>query len=192
MLQALDKVQIRKECWNQAVRSYATGYIFERRANLLRFRLQVLTFLGLVVPLLIGSIVLTFGLQLSVLPVFIYLAGGVGVIQLAISLWSLTARWDDKRDYANKSNSFNKNMALRYRQLASNPPRDDSALDLQFQFLEVDYQRQSAEDEIQGVSDKEKRRGLRAALREFKRPCVTCEQVPTSMKPSQCDTCGNF
>ena len=188
----MDRDAIRQECWNQALRCFGTAFIFEQRANQLRRNLRLLTFLGIVVPVSIGSIILSFGANISVLPLLLVIAGILSTIQLITSVWSLTAKWDDALAYATKSNSANKNLSLRYRDFGQSPPQDPGMLDLQFQLLQAEYQRQSIEDENQGVTEKEKRKGMRAGLREFQRPCVTCKKTPTSMTPSDCDTCGNF
>lgn len=187
----LDRNRLRQLCWNQSVRCFATAYIFERRSNILKRNLQTLTLLGIGMPIFTGSIVLSFGRDIKVLPAIIALFGVLGVIQSVLSVLSLVAKWEDKLAYSMKSNSLNRALCLRYRRLAENPPSDD-ILATHFNLLEDEYGKQDIEDENQGVTDEERRRGMRAALREFKRPCATCGETPISMNPSDCGTCGQF
>lgn len=183
---------IRQECWNQALRCFGTAYVFEQRANRLRRNLRLLTFLGIAVPLSIGSIILSFGANISILPYILVGAGLLSCAQLIGSAWSLSAKWDDGLAYAIRSNSTNKNLALRYRDLGTTPPQDAHTLDLQYQLLQSEYRRQSDDDETKGVTESEKRMAMRAGLREFRRSCNTCGIIPTSMIASNCDTCGQF
>lgn len=188
----MDRAVVLKECWNQAVNSFGTAYIFEQRANRHRRYLRLLTFLGMIVPAIIGSIVLSFGINAPVLPLLISVASILIPAQFFFSVWSLVSKWDDTLAYSTKSNSTNKNLSLRYRELARTPPEDDASLNQRVQFLQAEYQWQSRDDEVQGVTEKEKRMGMRAGLREFQRPCATCEKVPSSMKSTECPTCGQF
>ena len=47
-------------------------------------------------------------------------------------------------------------------------------------------------DNQQNVTEKEKRFGMRAALRQYQKQCSACKKVPTTMKPTSCGVCGNF
>lgn len=188
----MDKDKTRQACWDHALLCFGTAYIFERRANDLRGRVRLLTFLGIVVPVSVGSVVASFGTNTPVLPFVLVTAGVLSLLQLIGSVWSLAAKWNDALAYTMKSNSTNKSLSLRYRDLAENPPLDDTAFSHQFQLLQTEYRRQSEDDENQGVTEKEKRRGMRAGLREFQRKCSACHKVPVSMKPTDCDVCGNF
>jgi mobilome CxxCx(11)CxxC protein len=55
----MEEKKIKQTCWDNAIHSYGTGYIFQQRAALFRNRIKLLTFLGIVVPLSIGSIVMS-------------------------------------------------------------------------------------------------------------------------------------
>ena len=183
--------QIRGKCWDRALEAYATGYIFEKRANRLRLRLRFLTFLGIVVPVIAGSILLNFG-EIVLSPFFLVPAGILGVIQVAGSLWSLVARWDDAYGYAVESLNDNYRLSNNYQKIAENPPDEKSKLQMQFDLIEREDRYRSAEDYKQAISEKEKRKGMRAALRKFQRACAHCNEVPVSMYPSDCPVCGQF
>ncbi|MGI5048341.1 hypothetical protein ACM9HD_33575, partial [Streptomyces sp. JAC25] len=51
----------RRKCWDAALHAYGTSHIFQRRASDLKRKTDLLTWVGLVVPLLIGALVGAFG-----------------------------------------------------------------------------------------------------------------------------------
>jgi mobilome CxxCx(11)CxxC protein len=114
------------------------------------------------------------------------------MVQLIASIWSLTNRWDDDFGYALESLSANRILYDKFRQLASDPPATIADAKTQFQLLNTENSARSSLDEKQGVTEDEKRMGMRAALRQLQKQCTACGQVPTSMTSTQCDVCGNF
>lgn len=187
---AIDDLRI--QSWDEAVHTYGTGYIFERRANKYRWLLRTVAFLGLVVPLTIGGIYLSFHSQQKLLDVSITIAGILGILQLIISVWSLASRWEETYSYALESLSANYSISSRFEKLGRFPPPKPSDLQMQFEVLQTENNLRTEQDNKQGITDKEKRMGMRAALRKFQRKCAGCQRVPISMKPSNCDVCGNF
>ena len=176
------------KCWDNAIHSYGTGYIFQQRAELLKKKIKILTFLGIVVPLSIGSIVMSFGADLKILPICLFVSGVLGTLQLIGFAWSIVAKWDDSYSYSLEATSDNYRLSRAYKKLAESSSVDK----LRFDFLEQEDQLRMDRDYKQGVSEDEKREGMRAALRQFERKCAQCKQVPFSMSPSNCDVCGNF
>lgn len=175
-------------CWDRALENFGTGYIFEQRANNYKIKLRVLTSLGILMPMIVGAIVVSF--NKATLPSWlINIAGIVGLFEIVGSTWSLIARWDDSYSYSIQSLNSNFSLASRYENLARNPPKDFL---IRFEILETEDQLLMREDYKQSISDKEKRRGMRAALRQYKRKCASCQIVPTSMDASNCNVCGNF
>ena len=186
----MDVEEFRKQAWNSAFESFGTAYIFERRAAKYRQRLTVLNFLGIVVPLVLGGTVATFGTNIK--PFFIAALGIVSIFQLIGSAWSLNAKWDDA--YADARESMVANIKLRrqYEQFGRNPPTDATEFKLRFEVLEAVANQQEEDDLKQGVSDQERRMGMRAALRQYQKRCIRCDRIPSSMQPSNCEVCGNF
>ncbi len=180
--------KIKQQCWDKAVHSYGTGYIFQQRAAILKNRIKILTFFGIAVPLSIGSIVMSFGQHQKILATALIIAGILGMLQLVGSAWSLVAKWDDSYSYSLEATSANYRLSHAYKKLAESSSLDKSRFDL----LEQEDQSRMDMDYKQGISENEKREGMRAALKQFQRTCVQCKQVPFSMKPSNCDVCGNF
>jgi mobilome CxxCx(11)CxxC protein len=175
---------LRQDCWDHALHSFAAAAIFERRIRSLSRRLRFLTFLGIVVPALFGALVLGFGLTPDALKWSAAAAAIVGSIQLVASIWSLVVGWDQRLAEASQGMDANSRLCQAYRRLGADPPSD---IRTRYDILEATRQEQRAM-----FNDAEKRFGMRAGLREFQRPCAGCNEVPTSMKPSSCNVCGNF
>lgn len=166
--------------------------MFERRARPLRWKLRALTFLGIATPLALGGLVAAFGVNDRAVPVALWIAGVLGIVQLIGSAWSLTAKWDDQYAYAIQSIADNHRLADDFKALGQRPPADLSELTTRAAVLDAENRTRSNQDYAQGLSDKEKRRGHRAALQQFQRKCATCGVVPTTMDAGDCGTCGKF
>jgi mobilome CxxCx(11)CxxC protein len=181
----------REHSWNEAFYAYGTAYIFEKRAYKLRWRLRILTFLGIAVPLALGGAVASFGLNCKYLGIIIFITGVLGIMQLIGSTWALVAKWEDEYAYSLESISSNYSLSDKYKELGESPPRSDE-FRIKIDLLDAENRIRKESDLKHGITDKEKRMGHRAALRQFRRACVECKEIPTSMKGSNCNVCGNF
>jgi mobilome CxxCx(11)CxxC protein len=182
---------IRSECWEQALYNYGTAHIFEQRTQIYGRRLKALTFLGIIVPVIIGGVVLSFGIENEdFYSKLLFAAGVFSVIQLMGSVWSLSYGWQDKYSDAKESITANHKLSNEYQKLAKNPHIPN--FELRFEVLQAQNQSRRDSDYKQEITEEEKRMGMRAGLRKLKRECSTCGKVPTSLEPSGCDTCGNF
>jgi mobilome CxxCx(11)CxxC protein len=117
-----EKDELRKQSWDKALYAFATGRIFEKRANKQRQKLQVLTFLGILAPLLLGAIVLSFGNNTKLVDSLIIPASILGIIQLIGSVWALVAKWNDEYAYSLESVADNYAISNRFKGLGENPP----------------------------------------------------------------------
>jgi mobilome CxxCx(11)CxxC protein len=180
---------LRQECWTRAINAYGTGYLFENRARELRPYVRGLTFLGIAVPAAAGGILLAVGPTGTAIPYLLAIAAPLGVVQLIGSVWSLASRWDDSLVYFQESATDNYRLSEQYRKLGADPPSDAR---LRFEIIEASYQARCDADTKQALNEKEKRRGLRAGLKQFQRKCVACNVVPNSMRPTKCGVCGDF
>ena len=187
----MDIDEIRGSCWDKAVHTYATGHIFEDRARSLGRKTRSLEFLGLVVPVAMGGIVISFGTNFRYESITLAVAGILGTIQLIASVWALVASWRDNYAYAHESMNSNYRLAENFEELASNPPSKPEA-ESKYQTLKAEDKVLRRRDQRQEITEKEKRKGMRAALRKYQRECAGCGEVPKSMSPSNCDVCGNF
>ncbi|MDR3625278.1 MAG: hypothetical protein P4L45_00510, partial [Ignavibacteriaceae bacterium] len=64
--------------------------------------------------------------------------------------------------------------------------------EISYRLLKIENDFRIDRDNQQYITEKEKRMGMRAGLRQFKRACAACKQVPVSLKSTNCDVCGNF
>ncbi|SRR6266568_3957165 len=184
--------ETRQECTDSALRCFGTAYIFERRASPIRSRLRWLAFLGIAGPAALGAIVATFNLNKTALTVAIGVAGLIGIGQLIISIWSLVAHWDDSLAYDIESMSVNYRLAGDYSKLGKAQSLTPQEFDVQFRVLEAEAGLRTGLDQRQDLTDREKRMGMRAALRQYGRACAACKVVPVSLESTNCSVCGQF
>lgn len=180
---------LRLEAWELAFHAYGTAFIFRERFRRYRRKLRILAFVGLIVPLAVGGFVLAFGTGSAVLPYLTWLAASLGLAQLSVSAWSIVARWDDSLASASDGMVLNQQLYAQFKRLGREGPCDIAH---KMDILRAQYQAKETEDERQAITEPERRKGMRAALRQLRKACATCSIVPDSMKPSKCATCGNF
>lgn len=178
-----------KDCRDKEFYAYGTTRIFERRARHLRSLRTWITFLGIVAPVLVGGLVLTFGVAEKTLPYFITAAGLVGLIQLILSTWAIVARWDEQYEYSIESARHNTDLYNKFKLLADENPQDISN---KFAEIQKENQEREFKDIAQNITDKEKRYAYRESLKYYQKPCHICKNTPTSSKPQKCDACGSF
>lgn len=184
--------KIRTVCEQEALFAYGTAYLFEQRAHRFQRRLRGLSFLGLLPVVAVGAIALAFQFADELISSALVLAGILTVLQAIFSLWAMTNRWEEEYSYARESQSANYRLAERFWDLLLNPPDDKTSLNLQFETLMAENRSRSEQDSKQVITKKEKNVGMRAALLKYRHPCAICGEIPTSMTPSTCATCGNF
>lgn len=179
--------QQRMFCEEKLFQACGTLAIFELRVyRLSRFR-DVITFFGILVPICVGSLMLSFGTDLY--KSLAYIAGIFTLIQLIFSVWSVVAKWDDRYTYAVDAVSNLTKIFCDWNDLVKLPPPD---VDMRIKELTEANKQQDAKDMIQKISDKEKRYGMRKALFLLQKQCPKCQTVPSLHSKNQCDACGNF
>lgn len=178
-----------KHCIDRAFYAYGTSRIFGRRAQSLGKKRNAITFLGIAVPLTVGSLILSFGTMPNFLPVLAWLAGAIGTAQLILSTWSIVARWDEQYSYAITAMLANTRLYNAWERLSKSQSPNLTEL---VSDTDTEDQRQEQSDLTQHISEKEKRFAMRASLYYMGLACAVCKIKPASMKPSNCDTCGNF
>jgi mobilome CxxCx(11)CxxC protein len=180
---------VRQHCWNRALEAFGTSYLFQRRIRRPQRGIRWVAYLSLAVPLVIGLVVMAFGTDDASLPVLLWVGGILLVVQGLLALWSLVARWNDTIESVLLSITENNRLANRYKEIAERGPSDAA---VRAAVLDAEYQARTEADLRQGITEQEKRMGMRAGLRQFQRACAACGKVPTTMDPSQCGVCGNF
>lgn len=184
--------KLRKDCWDKALHSFAISYLFGIRQKKLRQKLTVVTFLGIITPLLVGAIVSSYGAESNIFNWAIWILTPISIFQLVISTWSLVAKWNDTSEYLTESIISNSSLSEKYQQLAKFPPENSGNLKTEFDMINIENSQREQQDNKYPLTEKEQRRGMRFALRQFERKCVGCEQIPRSMESSDCPVCGKF
>lgn len=179
-----------RRCAEKEIYAYGTAYIFESRSQSLRFRLRILSFLSLAVPLSVGGIAMT-AADAKLLPVIVIISGILSIPLFGMTLWSLVFRWEERLAASEHSCKVNNELKNGWEDLARYKGLDAEE---KFQVLLDRDRAQELSDVGQDISAKEKRQMMRASLIQYRRKCATCGIQPISMsaKGSSCATCGNF
>jgi mobilome CxxCx(11)CxxC protein len=152
----------------------------------------MINFLGIATPALFGAVIAMQGTTWKYAPLALFMAGLLGVAQLALSIWSLVTGWEDSLAYAIESKAENYRLADEFEKLGQTQSLSDAEFEIEMQVLETQAEMRSGLDNRVDVSGQEKRMIMRAGLWKYQRPCVACREVPRSMKPTLCETCGDF
>lgn len=191
MARTAETDRISSESWNRALYAFGTAQIFLRRSLRYRRNLRILAFIGIAGPVLIGAMVIH-GIGSDYWVSFLAVVGFVSVAEALVSLWSLAATWADSLSYSQRSTAENLALSSAFRELGEQgqtPPMD---FEIKFTDLRSRDESRRATDAEQGVTEKEKRYGHRAGLRQFGRECEGCKIKPTSMDSTNCSICGRF
>lgn len=177
---------------NRAIYAFGTAEIFKKRSGKYRGKINALAFFGLAGFVVIGAVVAAFGTGYAYLNWVIGFAGAVAVLQALYSLWALTARWADHLEYSMVSAADNYQLATKFAELAAEYASPKPGFNERLASLKASDDARRTSDSNRDISDKELRYGHRAGLRHYQRACDGCKTVPQSVKPSNCEICGNF
>ncbi|EOW3978484.1 mobilome CxxCx(11)CxxC protein [Vibrio parahaemolyticus] len=181
--------EIHESCREKEFHAYGTARLFEERAEKIRGLRTKISFLGIINPLLIGCVVITFGVKETWLPAVLLLSGLLSTVQLVLSVWSMAARWDEIYDFSINSVKENTELKNAFKALQKNKSRELPSL---YRSTMEKNERRELSDLTQNITNKEKRFANRESLRYYQYPCQTCHIVPIKEKPSNCDSCGNY
>lgn len=181
-----------QQCWNRACDCFATAKIFELRARKYRTKLNWLSYLGIAVPAIFGAAVIAWGQNILNSQFLMFIVAALGVVQVGMSVFALIHHWAEEHAYSNQSASTNFQLSDEFKVLAPLSSEPTAALRKEFDRLVGRDQVQTSFDNQKHVTDSEKCRGHRYALRQFQRACATCGTQPMDMNPTSCKTCGDF
>lgn len=187
-----DYDNLRQDCWNDALHSFGTAYIYSKRSQKIGKLLKLNNFLGIIVPVIIGGIVTSYNISADILEIILILAAPISIIQLILSVLSLTNKWDDSYSYYLESTNDNSQLSNDYNNLGRYPPEGKNDFKGKKDIIDVKYQIRNTNDSKYPLSDKEKREGMRYSLRNFRRSCAGCDIKPVDMKSTNCGVCGDF
>ncbi len=183
---------IQKDCWDNSLHCLGTSYVFSEKANSAKKRIRLITILGIIVPLCLGGVAASYGANSKILVWAISIAAPLSILQLILSAVSLVYKWDDTMAYSLESQTDNKMITDEYQHLAKNPLSTIPEMQNAFDFIKVKDRNRETQDNKITFTTKDNRKGMRYALWIMRRACATCGQIPPSMNPSNCNTCGNF
>ncbi|MFB2700180.1 mobilome CxxCx(11)CxxC protein [Aeromonas veronii] len=186
----MNESEIKEKAKDYEFYCYGTARIFEKRASNLKLLRTIITFLGLITPIMAGSIFLSFGSHERLTQFLMVIAGITAAIQLALSTWSIVARWDESYEYAVESLRNNTELYNSFKSLPEE--KDYSRLFERYQKLRTLYEVREQKDLGQNIKDKEKRFATFESLKYYKQKCQLCGCIPISIKPGKCTACGNF
>lgn len=188
----MDNEKLMILCWNKALYSVGTSYIFNKRSMMFRRRLGLINLLGIIVPLTIGAFVLTYGLKSPWIENMIFIALPILIFQVVFSGISIVYKWDDELAYSYESTTKNRELSEQFEELAKLPPGNIEEFINKYEKICISEKFRNELDDRRGLTDKEKRMGLRYGLRNYQRPCVNCNIIPMSMESTDCPVCGKF
>ncbi|WP_241285517.1 mobilome CxxCx(11)CxxC protein [Chryseobacterium arthrosphaerae] len=184
--------QIRQECWEKATHCLATSYVFQQKAINYEKNLRINSMFGIIIPLAIGAIATTYGNNSNYLKTALFISSPFLVIQAILSGISLINKWDHNLSYSLESQTANRILADKFKNLAKYPPSDELELKQKFDILTTEDNERTKQDEKIKFSIRENRKGLRYALMILRINCTICNSTPQNMEPTQCTNCGKF
>jgi mobilome CxxCx(11)CxxC protein len=94
--------------------------------------------------------------------------------------------------YYIESKTANYRLEREYKKLGQATTLSPTDFETNLKILDTENEMRNALDDRHDITDNEKRMGMRYALREHERKCSNCDKIPKSMRPTDCDICGNF
>lgn len=183
----------RRICANSALECHGTAYIFEKRAAKIRIKVIFLSFLGIAVPALVGTIIIDRHIiSIKNIQIISYIAGILASIQLVLSIWSLVSGWVRNLSYYLESKVANYRISRQFDELNKTTTLPPYKFDIKFQSLKREIELRENLDNQFDITDKEKRMGMRYGLRKYQRACAGCNEIPKTMKATECGICGKF
>lgn len=183
---------LRIDSWNNAIQAFGKSYIFSKRAQFYSKWNRFLAIFGIIVPLTIGATASGYGLDSEILKKTLAISIPLSIIQLIISAFALVNNWNDNLSYSLEAVNDYNNLSDNFKKLGKNPSEDYNEFLKAYEILETKMTSRSENDAKYNLNERELRKGMRYALREFQRKCVGCNKVPTSMESTDCNICGNF
>ena len=182
---------IKQACWDKALDAFGYGYIYSKKIDKLNWWLRWTKVLGIMIPVLLGGILSSYVANRELLDLVVWITTPLAIFLLGLSSYLTIIGADEKvNGYSTKTAEYSL-LNSEFENLAKLGDENDIVgLQKRFEIL-VERERGVAKGNY-NVSDEYLRMGMCAGLREYKRACAGCKKVPTAIKSSDCDVCGNF
>ena len=189
----LEIEKVKLECWDQYIHTLGTSYVFGERVKHYKSRIKLITMLSIVVPIILGASLSTWGEDSKIVHYMLLFAGPFIVFQVVLSSVSLINKWDDELIYSMESQTENHFFCEDYKRIAEYLGTNNEVFSLEFQILKAKNIARSTHDDKHPLKAKEMRMGMRYALWMQKRPCAICNKIPQYMdEKSECGNCGKL
>jgi mobilome CxxCx(11)CxxC protein len=183
---------IRLNCHERAFTCFGSSYIFQKRGAWYKFLLNTIQAFGILIPLFVGTVVLSYGIGGDILPYLIIGAVGLSTLQFLFSALAFLLKWDQELSYAYEAKASYDNLYRKYKKLGSAPPDTLVSLEKEYDLLELEISFRNNQDTLHEIKEWELRRGMKWSLREYKEQCVGCKITPISKESTDCPVCGNY
>lgn len=171
--------------------SYGTAQIFEVRTNKLKVWRSAITFLGIILPVVVGGIYMSFGQSAELMSMILAVAGVIGILQLVLSTWSLVSGWDSKYELALKSLQGNVTNFNSCKRFANSEFRTNAEFMSAYDSIVRDIEQQELVDISQHISKSEKQLAYTSTLSFYNIACHACDTNPNNTNTtSKCSSCG--
>ncbi|NVM64498.1 mobilome CxxCx(11)CxxC protein [Mucilaginibacter sp. SG538B] len=184
--------ELKRSCHEKAFHLYGTAFIYGVRAREREKYTQAITLLGVMIPVLVGAVVTSYGLDSPISSIFLKILTPIAVFQLVLSTLALVYKWDDKKSYYLESSISNRQLAEDFTHLAKFPSQEITETIHAYEIIITKAQSREDQDDRYPFTSKEFKKGMRYSLRQYQKVCSGCGIVPVSMEPSDCEICGNF
>jgi len=182
--------KLRIESHDLKLHSYGLAYIFNEKKNMYDSLIKFLTFLGIVIPILIGLIALGYELDSFTLKLAKTIAIPISIFQCLVSALALVYKWGDNLLISSELSHSYAILSNDFKMLAEYPPDEYEKFKNEFLSLKKDYEQKGQHSPK--IKEYELRKGMRYALRQFQVKCYECGIIPISMESTNCGVCGKF
>jgi len=186
------------EAVHKAVECFSMASILEKKIRGIERTNKILDFTGILFPIggagvaafNIGELADKLG-QLNITsPPIITAVFIFTIVQTIISAYSRAFKLSENYPIYVNSKTANYKNAEKYRNIWNKYDEDENKYAKQLEEVNALNEIQQEQDYKISLTEKEKRYGLRHALREYKIICEKCRKVPEINNPSNCDVCG--
>ncbi len=188
----LSNQEYRRKAQDAAFHSYGTYIIFKTREAQLNKYLRRCCALNILVPSLLGTIYICFGVNLLGKDFCIAVTTVLSFFLMAMTLVAYLLKWQEKWYESRQNMIDNYCMYEKYKDIADDLTLNQCEFESTYNKFKIDSKyidKRSVESEI---TDREKIFGHRNALIQFRRKCASCGKVPEDMNPTPCLICGQF
>jgi mobilome CxxCx(11)CxxC protein len=154
--------------------------------------MRIVDVLGIITPVLFGSLLLQFNFSEGITNGIKIVAGIFAIIQLIFSSFALIEKWSESLAYSIESSNAHNRLYQKYNNLLLSHTQTLEEIKNQYDKLEIERIARDEQDAKMPPSDVYLRKGFRYALKIQPFPCPTCKLVPADNVKSNCDTCKDI